>query len=190
MLGRDLDHVSKPRSWNSIARARAFLSSVLLTARITGRPNSGPAARSPRSPGTRPSLRVHDQHDQVGRRERLQPVLDDERVQGIGGGAEQPAGVHQREVRDSARTPAPSAGRASCPATGATIDRRVPVMRLNRVDLPTFGRPTSTTVDAVRLCDMQGVYGIRIEVGSAGLGTGLELEMRASSGLEPGPSPC
>src|SRR5262249_18567163 len=31
------------------------------------------------------------------------------------------------------------------PATGATIDRRVPVMRLKSVDLPTFGRPTSTT---------------------------------------------
>src|SRR5690606_25120500 len=30
------------------------------------------------------------------------------------------------------------------PATGATIDRRVPVMRLKSVDLPTFGRPTST----------------------------------------------
>jgi hypothetical protein len=35
------------------------------------------------------------------------------------------------------------------PATGATIARRVPVMRLNKVDLPTFGRPTRTT-DGVR----------------------------------------
>src|SRR5687767_9734811 len=35
------------------------------------------------------------------------------------------------------------------PATGATIARRVSVMRLNRVDFPTFGRPTSTTVGRV-----------------------------------------
>jgi hypothetical protein len=26
------------------------------------------------------------------------------------------------------------------------MDRRLPVIRLKRVDLPTFGRPTSTTV--------------------------------------------
>src|SRR5690348_9279878 len=31
------------------------------------------------------------------------------------------------------------------PAIGVTIARRVPVMRLNSVDLPTFGRPTRTT---------------------------------------------
>ena len=34
------------------------------------------------------------------------------------------------------------------PATGATIARRVSVMRLNSVDFPTLGRPTSTTVGA------------------------------------------
>jgi hypothetical protein len=28
---------------------------------------------------------------------------------------------------------------------GATIARREPVIRLNNVDLPTFGRPASTT---------------------------------------------
>jgi len=32
------------------------------------------------------------------------------------------------------------------PATGATMERLLPVMRLKRVDLPTFGRPTRTTV--------------------------------------------
>src|ERR1051325_704077 len=31
------------------------------------------------------------------------------------------------------------------PAIAVTIARRVPVMRLKSVDLPTFGRPTSTT---------------------------------------------
>ena len=31
------------------------------------------------------------------------------------------------------------------PATGATIARRRPDTRLNNVDLPTLGRPTSTT---------------------------------------------
>src|SRR6185436_2635905 len=42
------------------------------------------------------------------------------------------------------------------PATGATIARLVSVIRLNRVDLPTLGRPTSTTVGIApeRLADM------------------------------------
>jgi hypothetical protein len=31
-----------------------------------------------------------------------------------------------------------------------TIDRRVLVIRLKRVDLPTFGRPTNTTVGRPR----------------------------------------
>ena len=31
------------------------------------------------------------------------------------------------------------------PATGATIALRLPATRLNNVDFPTFGRPTSTT---------------------------------------------
>ena len=32
------------------------------------------------------------------------------------------------------------------PAIGATMACRIPVIRLNSVDLPTLGRPTSTTV--------------------------------------------
>ena len=32
------------------------------------------------------------------------------------------------------------------PASGATIARRLPVIRLKSVDFPTFGRPTSTTL--------------------------------------------
>jgi hypothetical protein len=31
------------------------------------------------------------------------------------------------------------------PAVDVTIERRLPVKRLNSVDLPTFGRPTNTT---------------------------------------------
>jgi hypothetical protein len=38
------------------------------------------------------------------------------------------------------------------PAMGATMDRLVPVNLLNRVDLPTFGRPTKTTAGD-GLCD-------------------------------------
>jgi hypothetical protein len=42
---------------------------------------------------------------------------------------------------------------------GVTIARREPVTRLNNVDLPTFGRPTSTTVGApaARFEDMRKV---------------------------------
>src|SRR5439155_6728044 len=36
------------------------------------------------------------------------------------------------------------------PAIGATIARREPMMRLKRVDLPTFGRPTRTTDGSLR----------------------------------------
>jgi hypothetical protein len=35
------------------------------------------------------------------------------------------------------------------PAMAVTIERRELVMRLKRVDFPTFGRPTSTTVGPV-----------------------------------------
>ena len=36
--------------------------------------------------------------------------------------------------------------RASCPGSGVTIATSSPARRLSRLDLPTFGRPTSTTV--------------------------------------------
>jgi hypothetical protein len=45
--------------------------------------------------------------------------------------------------------PRQTAGRASesrvVPAAGATIARREPVIRLNKVDFPTLGRPTRIT---------------------------------------------
>ena len=44
------------------------------------------------------------------------------------------------------------------PAIGVTIARRVPVMRLKSVDLPTLGRPTSTT-DGGRLVTEIGGHG-------------------------------
>ena len=51
-------------------------------------------------------------------------------------------------------------GRASAsrvvPAIGATIARRVPVIRLKSVDFPTLGRPTSTTEGDLR--DIQIVH--------------------------------
>jgi hypothetical protein len=59
--------------------------------------------------------------------------------------SEEPAGIDAREVASC-----PQSGRAArvsrvVPATGATMERRVPVMRLKRVDFPTLGRPTRTT---------------------------------------------
>src|ERR1051326_986167 len=39
------------------------------------------------------------------------------------------------------------------PGSSPTIARRPPVIRLNRVDFPTFGRPTITTVG--RVCDIR-----------------------------------
>ena len=57
------------------------------------------------------------------------------------------------------------------PATGATMDRRVPVMRLKRVDLPTLGRPTSTTVE---------VEDLRAILTSVPRGTGNRHDPRSS----------
>src|SRR5262245_18395766 len=54
----------------------------------------------------------------------------------------------------SKAVPRHSAGRASAsrvvPGMGETIAGRLPVIRLNRVDFPTFGRPTSTTEGNLR----------------------------------------
>ena len=41
--------------------------------------------------------------------------------------------------------------RASCPATSVTIARSAPANALNRLDLPTFGRPAMTTVAPSRI---------------------------------------
>ena len=59
-------------------------------------------------------------------------------------------------------TPRQSAGKALTsrvvPATGVTIARREPVIRLKSVDFPTLGRPTSTTfgVDRTRVSETCG----------------------------------
>ncbi len=40
---------------------------------------------------------IEDEHEDIGGLERLQPMLDDQRVQWVGRRAEQSAGVHERE---------------------------------------------------------------------------------------------
>ena len=71
-------------------------------------------------------------------------ALEDQFMQRVEGGAEHAAGVGQLEagVLPHHRVGKHVAGGAG---DGLTIARRVPVRRLKRVDLPTFGRPTSTT---------------------------------------------
>ena len=48
--------------------------------------------------------------------------------------------------RARAGSPRPRAGRGSRPGRSSTSARRLPTSRLNRVDLPTLGRPTMATV--------------------------------------------
>ena len=131
-------------------RPRARLSSVLLTAIITGAFTRAERAGDLFVART-PALRVHRR-----RRQRDPPsamrspaLLDDEFVQRIVARAEHPAGVDERNG-----APCHSAGCAMVsrvvPAIGVTMARRVSVMRLNSVDLPTLGRPTSTTVGSRR----------------------------------------
>ena len=103
--------------------------------------------RSPRRP--RPALRAHRRRTQSPRSRWPAGRADDQLVQRIVAGAEHPAGIDQRERRPLPLGRLRNESRV-VPATGVTMARRVSVIRLNRVDLPTLGRPTSTTVGPAR----------------------------------------
>ena len=55
-------------------------------------------------------------------------------------------GVDHPEIEPEQAAPRPRAGRGSRPGRSSTSARRLPTSRLNRVDLPTLGRPTMATV--------------------------------------------
>ena len=81
------------------------------------------------------------------------------------------------------------------PGRSSTIAVRLPVSRLKRVDLPTFGRPTSATTGlrgAIKLCSFgsgstpQGVAGVSI---GAGVSAGERVGGSAGSGVAAGARP-
>ena len=94
--------------------------------------------------GHQPFAAIHNEHKEIRVGDRAPAALEHERVQRILAGAEHPAGIGQLEaaalpldrLRETSRV---------VPGMGVTIARRVRVSRLNSVDLPTLGRPTSTT---------------------------------------------
>src|SRR6185503_1844946 len=60
------------------------------------------------------------------------------------------------------------------PAIGVTIARRVPVIRLKSVDLPTLGRPTRTTEGRGRgIGSRAGPYGRPLQGSRTGVAAGL-----------------
>ena len=63
----------------------------------------------------------------------------------IRAGAVKSTRVGELEATSLATMPETPSESRVVPAIGATIARREPMMRLNRVDFPTLGRPTSTT---------------------------------------------
>ena len=88
---------------------------------------------------------IYHEDNDIRLLERLSALDDDELVERVLACPEEPAGIDQRK-----RVPSHSVGWAFVsrvvPAMAVTIAFREPVMRLNSVDLPTFGRPTRTTV--------------------------------------------
>ncbi len=110
------------------------------------RPDDASVAAISSSAGTSPSRPSTTNTITSAVVERLAAVLDDELVERILARAEHPARIDERERRFPATQPGWEFVSRVVPAIAVTIARREPVMRLKSVDLPTLGRPTSTTV--------------------------------------------
>ena len=95
-------------------------------------------ARDPLVAGEQALASIDQQHQQVRAGNRSPALLDDQLMQ---------------RIFALATTGRASASRV-VPATGATMARRLPVMRLKSVDLPTFGRPARTTAGDLRDIDI------------------------------------
>ena len=140
VLGGDLEHRVDPEPVElerAVARA-------LVVDLVHGQ-NDGPARsraarwRSSRRPPTRPSRPSADEDQQIRAFDRALPLDDDQLVQRILAGAVQTACVEQLKGRLPPRDRLRSSASRVVPGSGATIARRVPVMRLNSVDFPDVG---------------------------------------------------
>ena len=89
-------------------------------------------------------LAIEHEDQQIGVTDGLLALFRNQLMQRIFGRAEHAAGVEQREVTFCHCAICAITSRV-VPGTGVTIARRVPVILLNSVDLPTLGRPTRTT---------------------------------------------
>ena len=104
---------SNPSSIELDARL-ARLSSVLLTARTTGRPVCAELARDRLVARHQPFPSIDEKHQQIRAFDRALSLPDDQVVQRILAGAGQPAGIEQVEGRPRPTTPGAPARRASC----------------------------------------------------------------------------
>ena len=101
-------------------------------------------------PVTPSPARCIDQHErQIRARDRGPRALDAERLDRIVGRA-QPRGVDDASAECRRSRSARSTASRVVPAIGVTIATSSPASRLSRLDLPTFGRPISTTVSPSR----------------------------------------
>ena len=117
---------------------------VLLMASTTGCPLWRSVEAISSSPGTSPRGRRRRRPAGRPTRRRGCPWLDHELMQRVLARAEHAAGVDEREA-DTLPLGFGGDDVARGAGNGATIARRVPVIRLKSVDLPTLGRPTRTT---------------------------------------------
>ena len=150
VLGRDLEHRLEPELVELHAPAARALVVGLVDRQETGTAGLAQLARDRLVARDQPFAAVDQQHQQIGAGDRALPLLDDQLVQRILARAVQPAGIEQLERRCRATTTGRASASRVVPAIGATIARRVPVIRLKSVDFPTFGRPTSTTEGGLR----------------------------------------
>ena len=142
---------SKPSLYSSRAPSRARRSSILLMARMIGAPLERAAEAMSWSPGTNPSLPSATITTRSASCNARRPRSTTRWCRGsLLAPNNPPVSVSVRE-RSSQVTGYVMMSRV-VPAMGATMERLVPVNLLNRVDLPTFGRPTKTTAGD-GLCD-------------------------------------
>ncbi len=136
---------SNPSRWNSPTRTCARRSSVLLTATTTGAPVLRSVSATSRSAGTRPSrpstTKITTSAEAIPRRPRST-------TSACSGSALAPNIPPVSMSRKDTPCHSASAPTRSLvvPGISVTIAFRDRVIRLNRVDLPTFGRPARTTV--------------------------------------------
>ena len=145
VLGSDLEHRIEARAGRTRCTGlRARRSSILLMASMAGFAAREHAWRSRGRRGTSPSRPSTTRTRRSASRWRAGPRSSTSACSGSSLAPNMPpVSVSSKCV--PCHSTAARSRRASCPGMAVTIARRVPLRRLNSVDLPTFGRPTSTT---------------------------------------------
>ena len=120
--------------------------STLLTASTTGLWERRSISATLESASTRPCLHVYHEHNHIcgiNGDLRLFPHLGQNDVAAV---RLDSTGIDQGEIDDSATLHLRRSGLCVTPGVSFTIEMFSPASALNRVDFPTFGRPTIATI--------------------------------------------